>query len=252
MTTDAERAAIAEALWEARTAGTTTPPPSKRAASFGLEDAYAVGALLHARRCAADERQVGVKIGFTNTAVWESLGLADPICAPLYDDTVLDAAALPGGAIDVSRFVAPGIEPEVVLGLGESRIEWWALGFEIVQVHYPEWQMTAADALADYGLHAALIVGPRQTGELRDFEIELLRDGVLCERASTTAVLGGPLRALDRAMTITTRTKGLVPPHAGEIVTTGSMTSVPRIAPGETWEVRAVGVDIAPVRVRLT
>lgn len=247
--------AIAEALWTARASSGTTVPPSVRSdAPFTLADGYRVAAVLHARRLAAGERRVGVKIGFTNTSVWTSLGLADPICAPLYDDTVRYGAH----EIDVAPFVEPLIEPEIVVGIAGDGVAWWALGFEIVQCHYPGWQLTPADAIADYGLHAVLVVGERRPvrdprpAALPAFAVELLRDGEVAERGGTSAVLGSPGDALARAFTITGALPHLPPPQPGEIVTTGSMTAAPRIAAGQTWTLRVTkGADVPPLSIVL-
>lgn len=252
MTTGHDTGAIAEALWTARRSSGTTVPPSERATFFTLEDGYEVAAVLHERRIAAGERRAGIKIGFTNTDVWTSLGLANPICAPLYDDSVREGAR----EIDSSGLVAPRIEPEIVVGIAEDGIAWWALGFEIVQCHYPDWHLTPADAIADYGLHALLVVGERRP--MRDsrplaipaFEVELLCDGEVRERGGTSAVLGGTHEALARAYAITGTLAHLPPPRPGEIVTTGSMTAAPRIVAGETWTLRAAA-DVPPLSITL-
>ncbi|GAC1575446.1 MAG: 2-oxo-hepta-3-ene-1,7-dioic acid hydratase [Candidatus Elarobacter sp.] len=246
MATADERRLIAGALWDARRDRATIAPPSARFAGFDLEDGYAVGAALYERRVHAGERRVGLKIGFTNTAVWETYGLREPICAAIYDGTVRYAGdARTEIAVDTTPFVAPAIEPEVVVGLVPDGVSWWALGFEIVHCHFPGWRMTPADALADSGLHGMLVVGGRiplapGSSALRTaFGIELHRNDALYERATSAAVLGGPLDVLERASAICARTGILAPPQPGEIVTTGSLTSAPRIEPGETWTVRA-------------
>lgn len=254
MTTGHDAGTIAEALWTARAASGTTVPPSVRTGTpFTLADGYRVAAILHARRLVTGERRVGVKIGFTNTSAWASLGLADPICAPLYEDTV----HFEEREIDVASFVEPLIEPEIVVGIAQNGVAWWALGFEIVQCHYPGWRMTPADAVADYGVHALLVVGERQS--VRDpravalpaFEVELLRNGESAERGGTSDVLGSPGDALARAFAITSSLAHLPPPQPGEIVTTGSMTAAPRIAPGESWTLRAAAAGLPVLTIVL-
>ena len=128
--------------------------------AFSIEDGNVVGRQLHAQRLAAGARPVGLKLGFTNEAVWEALGLTSPFWSPIYDDTVTE-----GPEVSLDRFVAPRIEPEIVLGFRSAlardvaaddvcaAIDWAAPGFEIVQCHYPDWAMASADAIADGGLH---------------------------------------------------------------------------------------------------
>lgn len=246
MATIDERKSFSEELWKAHRRRGTLAPPSKRFETFDLADGYAVASHLSARRTRAGERRAGLKIGFTNTAVWQTLGLAEPICAVVYDGSVRHTGDRPGEIfVDTNDFVAPAIEPEIVLGIDTTGVAWWALGFEIVHCHYPDWHMTPADALADGALHGALIVGdhlplrPDSQTIRTPFAIELLRDGNLYETSTTGAVLGGPLHALQRAAAICGGLSDLAPPQAGEIVTTGSLTSAPRILAGQKWTVRA-------------
>ncbi|MBD5655326.1 MAG: hypothetical protein IAI50_09100 [Candidatus Eremiobacteraeota bacterium] len=257
MATTAERRSIATALWDARRDRITIAPPSTRVANFDLEDGYAVGAELHALRIGGGERRAGLKVGFTNAAIWEKVGLAEPICAVVYDRSVRHVGMNERDTVvDLEPFVAPAIEPEIVIGIGEHGPAWWALGFEIVHCHYPNWQMTPAEALADGALHGALVVGTRialssAAEELRTpFTVELFRNGAGFESATTAAVLGGPLHALDRASQICARASVLSPPAPGEVVTTGSLTSAPRIVAGETWTLRA-NIETPPLQIIL-
>lgn len=246
MATTQERTLIAAELWNARQNRSSIEPPSSRVIGFDLEDGYAVGAELYARRVALGERRAGLKIGFTNTSVWTTLGLAEPICAVVYDGSVRYASDVAGEiVVDTRPLVAPAIEPEIVVGIDNDGLSWWALGFEIVHCHYPDWKLKPADAIADCGLHAELIVGTkmalRSGAQALDspFGIELFRNGVSYERGTTAAVLGGPLLALERAKEIVAREAALEPLRAGDVVTTGSITSAPRVTAGETWTVRA-------------
>ena len=69
----------------------------------------------------------------------------------------------------------PRIEPEIVFklavvpapGMGEGAllesIDWVAHGFEIVQSIFPGWKFSAPDTVAAFGLHGALLIGPRHS-----------------------------------------------------------------------------------------
>lgn len=180
---------------------------------------------------------VGRKLGFTNEAIWPELGLTEPIWAPVYDRTVKRSE----GVHSLSGAVGARIELEVVLeveSVRPLRVGWAALGFEIVQCHYPEWKFRCADAVADFGLHRALHVGEpsRETGSLEKLAVSLSRDGEPVASGAGKDVLGGPLRALDWLVELLDgepHAPGLEP---GEIVTTGTMTGALPVAPGETWE----------------
>ena len=43
-----------------------------------------------------------------------------------------------------------------------AAVGWAALGYEIVDCHYPGWALTPPDMVADFGCHAALIIGTRR------------------------------------------------------------------------------------------
>ncbi len=116
-----------------------------------------------------------------------------------------------------------------------SCVEWMAHGFEMVQSHYPGWRFTAADTVAAFGLHGALLLGPPkpitpanadgwQTA-LAAFDILLLRDGVVADEGHATNVLGGgPLAALRHLVGALAGNPESPPLAAGEIITTGTLT----------------------------
>src|SRR5262249_29398047 len=108
---------------------------------------------------------------FTNRAMWEQFKVSEPIWAHVYQQTVHFAREGPV-RFSLAGMVAPRLEPEIVLKLcspvssGEPSIdalthciEWAAVGFEIVDSHFADWRFTAAEAVADFGVHAALVVG---------------------------------------------------------------------------------------------
>ena len=97
-----------------------------------------------------------------------------PMWGYVYDRTVHD---LPKEGMDVSvrDLAEPRIEPEIAFGLAAAPdagmdkqallgcIDWVAHGFEIVQSIFPNWTFLAADTIAAYGLHGALLIGPRHS-----------------------------------------------------------------------------------------
>lgn len=122
-----------------------------------------------------------------------------------------------GGVFALTGLAEPRIEPEIVFGLAKAPaagmdeaalldcIEWVAHGFEIVQSIFPGWKFSAADTVAAFGLHAALLIGPRHEiaphvelwfATLASFEIDLCCDGAIVDRGHAANVLGGPLSAL--------------------------------------------------------
>jgi 2-oxo-3-hexenedioate decarboxylase len=232
---------LAAELAQARGRGMPVTPPSMRG-DFDLEDGYAVGRLLAEHRVAAGHRTAGVKIGLTNPAAWPRLGIDHPVWAPVYEDTVVGDEHYPIGGL-----TSPRLEVEVVVKLAaavpvgatieelSSAVEWAALGFEIVDCHYPDWKLTPADLVADHGLHVGLVIGPPRVAsaaELQDLVVTLSKDGAQVAQGRGSDVLGGPLSSL-AALSRAPYARAL---HTGEIVSTGALTGGAHpVTAGETW-----------------
>jgi 2-oxo-3-hexenedioate decarboxylase len=236
--------ATREALATARSMGAATP--SRRAIT--LLEGYEIGSALELERIARGWRRMGWKLGFTNRDLWAALGLDQPFRAPVYAET------LAPDRIEADGLVQPRIEPEVVLGIGRNvaagssrseiaaSIQWAAAGLEVVQCHFEGWQMSPAEAVADAGLHAALVIGPRreitaaEAVALSAYECILLCDGTPVASGRGTNVLGGPLEAL--GWLLRDLPDGL---RAGELVTTGTLTPAMPVQRGQTWTHRSSG-----------
>ena len=171
MSTQASR--YAHKLLKARSAGTLMDPLTS-SGKVTVDDAYDIAKSILDIRIAQGETPIGRKIGFSNRKIRQRYGLesaiTDPIWAPLFDSSVefaMDNRALHS----LKKAQQPRIEPELVFKLARTPepdttvealaecLEWMAHGFEIVTSPYPEWKFDAADAIAAFGLHKALIVG---------------------------------------------------------------------------------------------
>jgi len=242
---------IGRQILEARGLAAQIEPPSRSHPGFAMADGYEVGRLLHDKREASGARQVGAKLGFTNQSVWDQLGMDTPFWAPIYDTTVTGGSS----TISLTGLVQPRIEPEIILGFKSglapgaslqeitSALGWTAAGFEIVQCHYPQWDMTPADAVADVGLHAILAVGQHvstdtaHASELENLEVALWHSDRLLSRGHSSLALGGPIQAIAWLL----RLPGVQGLRAGDIVTTGTLTTAHPIEPGQTWRLVTTG-----------
>ena len=245
-------------------------PFSARVDGFRLADAYRVAADVRARRVARGERPVGRKIGFTNRTIWAEYDVWAPIWGTVYDSTV-QRLARPQEHFALDRMIDPRIEPEIVFGLAHAPeagmdeaallgcIDWVAHGYEIVQSIYPDWKFTAADTVAAFGLHGALLIGqPRSVSDdragwraaLSSFEISLTCDGAEADHGQAANVLGGPLLALRHLVDLLAQDSAQPPLAAGEIVTTGTLTRALPIKPGQRWQTRLQGLPLPGLDVR--
>lgn len=261
---------IATELLEALDRKRLIPTISSRDSSFDLAAAYSVSAEIFGRRCARGETPVGRKIGFTNRLIWDEYRVSSPMWGHVYKHTVtrLDE---PDAHLAISHVSQPRIEPEVVLHFASapgcatdevellSTIDWIAHGFEIVQTHFLDWKFTLADTIADFGLHGALVVGPPRpvsgaddlVSRLRAFTITLARDGVVQAHGAGGNVLDSPLMAALHLMRVLREQQLFEPIHAGEIVTTGTLTPALPIRAGETWTTSLSGMDLPGLSLRL-
>jgi 2-keto-4-pentenoate hydratase len=244
-------------------------PFTTRLPAFDLAAAYEVAHFVHCARLNEGAKPVGRKIGFTNPDMWSKFGVCEPIWGYIYDTTVVrlnDTRT----TCRLSRFVEPKIEPEIVFGFRAvpwtganlfevlNAIDWVAHGFEIVQSHFPGWRFQAPDTVADGSLHGTLLVGPPQPlpllgtdviAALESFTLTLSCDGRHVETAKGSNVLGSPLSAIAHLLSVLARQPDHAPLHAGEIVTTGTVTTAQSVHAGETWRSEVQGIALPGLTV---
>jgi 2-oxo-3-hexenedioate decarboxylase len=247
------------------------PTISSRDAAFDIDAAYAVDAELVKQRRADGHQAVGRKVGFANKAMWRALKLDTLVWAPMYDDTVLYAGS--GSAtLPIAKMTSPKIEPEIVFKLRRplepgaedaaavlDAVEWLALGFEIIDCVFPDWKFQPADFVASFGLHAALIVGPPLGVEsstipalaeaLPRFKVRLMKNGELVEEGSGKNSLRSPALCLGELAAAIARRTGAEPLAAGELISSGTLTTSRLIAASERWSAAVDGLDLAPLTV---
>jgi 2-keto-4-pentenoate hydratase len=237
---------------------------------FDLDSAYEVSRLVHEARLGEGARSVGRKIGFTNPDMWAIYGVRAPIWAHVYDTTVVRLEGT-SASCPLSRFSEPKIEPEIVFGFRSppsqgkglrgvlEALEWVAHGFEIVQSHFPGWKFRAPDAVADCSLHGTLFVGPPRPATglegdlaalLESFTLDLSRDGQTVERGRGSNVLGSPLEAIDHLVSVLAGQAWAAPIGAGELVTTGTITTAQPVRPGEKWRTELRGIALPGLELR--
>ncbi len=244
-------------------------PITDRFLGFNIADAYEAAHLIHEQRLEEGLVLVGRKIGFTNTNMWPIYGVCEPVWAYMYDKTVTQLAK---GVTEcfINEYCEPKIEPEIVLHFCSippidatpsellACIDRIALGFEIVQSHFPGWKFQAADTIVDRGLHAELFIGEQISvdhlghsiiQDLERFEITLACNSKLCEVGHGSNVLGSPLLAVGHLISVLANQSRAMPIQAGEIVTTGTLTSAFTISAGQVWSASLNGISLPALNI---
>ena len=272
MTMAIDPKAVAQELMDAYASGNMLDAPLSSRAGFDLPAAYAVEAELARRRRASGRSVVGRKIAFANEAVWQKLKLETVAWGSMYDDTVQRASDTETTSVPFTY--APKLEPEIVFKVKGPitgsfddaaavmrHVEWLSLGYEIVDCPFPEWKFQAADLVAAFGFHSGLVLGAPTpvtdanaaalAAQLGTFKLKLFKNDTLIEEGGGVNVLRNPALALGEFAAALVRSPWAEPLRAGELVTTGSLTTPMLIAPGETWRAEPDGLPVAGLTMRL-
>lgn len=266
--------ALAAELLTAYETGQLVPQaPSSRFPNFDLDAAYATETELKRLREAAGHRAVGRKVGYANKAVWRVLKLETLVWAHMYDDTVHYAT---GSSAEIALPQARSlkVEPEIVFGLKHglataspdaagalAATEWLAIGFEIIDCPYPDWKFQPSDFVASFGLHAALVVGERVPvdaalastllDELPRFKVRVSNHGEFVEEGSGKNSLRSPALCLAELAAAIARRSPSEPLAAGELISSGTLTSGHLASPGDLWSVAIEGLPLPGVSLKL-
>jgi 2-oxo-3-hexenedioate decarboxylase len=240
--------ALAEEFLAAGTTGAMVSPPSARNPDFGMAAAYSVEAEMKRLRVASGRKTAGLKVGYANKAMWRALKLETLVWAHMYDDTV----HFEKENLSLAHYRSPKIEPEIVFKLKQDiaqgsileSVEWLAIGFEVIDCPFPDWQFKPADFVAAGGLHVALVVGEpvvferALTEKLAGFKIRLLKNGQMVEEGSGRNCLRSPVLCLEELA----RTASLSP---GDLVSSGTLTTGQQVAKGDVWSVEIEDLPVS-------
>lgn len=236
-----------------------------------LPAAYQTALAVRALRLARGEAPRGYKIGFTNRNIWPRYRVFAPIWGSVWN-TTLSFADVAEGVIPLAGLCQPRIEPEAVFGMKSTpradasledlfdALDWVAPGFEMVQSHRPGWKFSAAETVADSGLHGRLFVGKKvpvtelagNAQQLQDLlarsRLGLHKNGTLIEEGVGANVLDDPLRALHHFLEELRACPGAPDLQAGDVITTGTWTDAWPVEAGERWS--ATNTSLPELTVR--
>jgi 2-keto-4-pentenoate hydratase len=238
--------AAAALLLAAQRAVRPRPALPKDCAPANLADAYAIQDRFVARL----GRPAGYKIGYSNAAVQQSLGIPEPVFGRLIQGRILPSPA----RLPASGFATRVVETEFGVRMARAlpaRREPYSLAevtesvgavmpsFEIVDSRFEEWRkLRPVEVVADNVLHSHWVRGRERADfaglDLAAQEVVTRIDGREASRGTGANVLGGPLLALHwLANALAQMGRGLA---AGDFVTTGCCMDILEVAPGAVAE----------------
>jgi len=259
---------ISEELIELSASGHTAPQFSARYPKLDADAGYRAMRRLHEHRLTIGWQPLGRKIGFTNRTIWPRYGVHQPIWGFVYDQTLIHAVD-DRAEVALEGLAQPRIEPEICFGLKAppprshdahallAAIEWVAHAVEIVQCFHPDWKVALADCTAANGLHGRLVLGtpvpvetiPDLAALLPAAQVALRRGRKIVDRGVGANVLDSPLFALAHLVELLALQPDFDNLHAGEIVSTGTLTDAHPVTPGETWSTAFKGLPLAGLTV---
>lgn len=262
---------VSEELIELAASGQTAPMFSARFPKLNAETGYRAMRRLHQHRLTIGWKPLGRKIGFTNRTLWARYGVDKPIWGFVYDHTLIRAAGN-RAEVPLAGLAQPRIEAEILFGLKAppprsrdphailAAIEWVAHAVEIVQCFHPDWKVALPDCTAANGLHGRLIVGdPVRIEEIPQLEALLPAARIVLRKGSKAVdegiganVLDSPLFALAHLVELLAIQPDFDSLHAGEMVSTGTLTDAHPVHPGETWSTAIEGLPLPGLTVTFT
>ena len=261
MTLSPERAdELAAALYDARLTLVPIPPLTDADPDLTMADGYLVQQGVVRRYLADGDRIVGYKLGLTSKPMQTMLGVDSPDFAPVMASHV----NVDGTAIEAASFIAPKLEAEIALVLGEDlagpdctpldvvrAVEGVVASIELVDSRVADWRIKLPDTVADMASSGAIVIGGR-TIPVADVDLRLLgmvftRDGEVIATGAGAAALGNPAAAV-AWLVRTLHTLGASLP-AGSILMTGALHAAVPVAAGETYRAEFDRLGAVTVRI---
>ncbi len=242
--TDEKIRGYGDALYQALVSASTIAPLREQEPQITIEDAYLIQSHMVARRLEAGETVIGKKIGATSRPVQELLGVYQP------DFGILTSGMLipEGETLDLAKLIQPKAEAELAFILKEDlagpgitamdvirATEYVTPCFEIVDSRIKDWNIHIQDTVADNASCGVFVLGSTKA-DPRDLDLSLAgmvleKNGELFSTGTGAAVQGSPVNAV----VWLANTLGAlgVPFKAGEIILSGSQSSLVPVADGD-------------------
>lgn len=245
-------------LYEALVGRTTVAPLTEREPDIRIEDGYQIQQRMIQRRLDAGERIVGKKIGVTSRAVQQMIGVDQPDFGQLTSSMAFEE----GQPLPLGGLIQPKAEAELAFVLKHDltgpgitatdvirATDYVVPCFEIVDSRITDWKIRIQDTVADNASCGVYLLGqtrstPRQV-DLNLAGMVLERNGELFSTAAGAAVQGGPVNAV--VWLANTLGELGLPFKAGEVILSGSQSSLIPVQPGDRMTCSIGGVGSCEV-----
>ena len=224
---------------------------------LSIPDAYAIQADGIARRFAAGERQVGLKMGLTSIAKREQMNLGAPVYGVLTDRMAIPA----GGTLKIASGIHPRAEPEVAFQVGHelsgtiSRAQaaaactGVAASMEILDSRYRGFKyFSLPDVIADNSSSFMFVLGtfqPLGALKLDRLSMTMRINGAIKQQATSDAISGHPLDSVVQLCALLADRGENLP--AGSVVLAGAATAAEPLKADDRVELEVEGLGTVGV-----
>ncbi|HHT50706.1 MAG TPA: 2-keto-4-pentenoate hydratase [Eubacteriaceae bacterium] len=241
---------LANELYTAQKTCTPIEAITDRYPQITIEEAYEVQLEVLKLKEADGIHVIGKKIGLTNKAIRDQIGVQEPDYGIITSEGLL----LDGDFLYMDNFIAPRIETEIAFILSKDITKdiypvkptdiieatyGIAPALEIVDSRVKDWKIKIQDTVSDAASYGAVVLGNRIT-KLKGLDLRLIGmaaylNGELVQNGSSAAVMGNPINSMvwlaNKLLNLGMEMK------KGEIIISGSLTPVFDIKAGDTVNV---------------
>jgi 2-keto-4-pentenoate hydratase len=252
---------IANMLWQAEKECVQIGRITEAYPDMTVKDAYEIQLMNVAKKTAAGEKVIGLKIGITSRAMMNLLNVSEPDYGHLTEKMLL----LEGMPCPINELIQPKVEGELAFCLKKTlrgpgvtiadvynATEWVVPAIEIVDSRIKDWKIALPDTIADNGSSARFVLGSGMTPvgavDMRLIGMTLEKNGELVNSGTGAEVMGNPAAAV---AWLANKLSGFnIELKEGNIVMSGALTAAQTVKSGDSFTVSFHGMGSVSVKFK--